>query len=50
MEFNLDKRTDFNTWNTNKNDVIQLLGETIIKEQPNENKWAYIETIDKKIW
>ena len=46
---NLDKRTDLILLgNTNKNDVIQLLGETTLKEQPNENKWAYIETIEQK--
>ena len=46
---NLDKRTALLSLGyTNKNDVIQLLGETIIKEQPNEYKWVYIEKIEQK--
>ncbi len=46
---NLDKRIILILpGTTNKNDVIKLLGETILKEGPNDNKWAYIETIEKK--
>jgi outer membrane protein assembly factor BamE (lipoprotein component of BamABCDE complex) len=46
---NLDKRTDLMLVGiTNKNDVIQLIGQTILKEQPNENIWAYIETVEQK--
>ena len=46
---NLDKRTDLMTvGTTNKNDVIELIGETILKERPNENIWAYVETVEKK--
>jgi outer membrane protein assembly factor BamE (lipoprotein component of BamABCDE complex) len=46
---NLDKRKDLVLiGNTNKNDVIQLLGEATLKEQPNENKWAYMQTIEQK--
>ena len=46
---NLDKRTDLMLiGTTNKNDVIQLIGQTILKEQPNENIWAYIETVEQK--
>ena len=33
---------------TNKNDVIKILGETTIKEYPDENKWVYIETEEEK--
>ena len=33
---------------TNKNDVVRLLGETLLREEPNNNKWAYIETVEKK--
>lgn len=46
---NLDKRTDLMlVGTTNKNDVIQLIGQTILKEEPNENIWAYIETVEQK--
>tara|TARA_B110000261_G_C12813400_1_gene249274 strand:- start:79 stop:549 length:471 start_codon:yes stop_codon:yes gene_type:complete len=46
---NLDKRTDLMTvGTTNKNDIIQLIGQTILKEQPNENIWAYVETVEQK--
>ena len=46
---NLDKRTDLMTvGTTNKNDVIELIGETILKERPNENIWAYVETVEQK--
>ena len=33
---------------TNKNDVIQLLGETILKDQTGNENWAYIETVETK--
>lgn len=46
---NLDKRIELMTvGTTNKNDVIGLIGETILKEQPNENIWAYVETVEQK--
>lgn len=46
---NLDKRTNLMLiGTTNKNDVVQLIGQSILKEQPNENMWAYFETIEKK--
>ena len=46
---NLDKRADLMLpGSANKNDVIKLLGETILKELPSENKWAYFETVEKK--
>jgi outer membrane protein assembly factor BamE (lipoprotein component of BamABCDE complex) len=46
---NLDKRTELMTvGTTNKNDIIQLIGHTILKEQPNENIWAYVETVEQK--
>tara|TARA_B110000305_G_C19078237_1_gene464971 strand:+ start:274 stop:573 length:300 start_codon:yes stop_codon:yes gene_type:complete len=46
---NLDKRANLILPGTsNKNDVIRLLGETVLKENPNEKKWSYIETIEKK--
>ena len=32
---------------SNKNDVINLFGETILKEFPNDNIWIYIETLEK---
>ena len=46
---NLDKRTDLILLGSmNKNDVIKILGETILKEQPDEKKWVYIETVELK--
>ncbi len=46
---NLDKRTDLMLLgNTNKNDVIRLLGEATLKELSNENKWSYMQTIEQK--
>ena len=46
---NLDKRTELMTvGTTNKNDIIQLIGHTTLKEQPNENIWAYVETVEQK--
>jgi len=46
---NLEKRTTLMiVGTTNKNDVVQSIGHTILKEQPNENIWAYIETVEQK--
>ena len=46
---NLDKRQEvLKVGLTNKNDVIQLLGETILKEQSGVDNWAYIETVETK--
>ena len=46
---NLDKRTDLILLGSmNKNDVIKILGETTLKEQPDEKKWVYIETVEQK--
>jgi|TARA_B110000971_G_C19837519_1_gene420984 outer membrane protein assembly factor BamE (lipoprotein component of BamABCDE complex) len=46
---NLDKRTDLIFLGSmNKNDVIKILGETTLKEQPDEKKWVYIETVEQK--
>ena len=46
---NLDKRTSsMLVGTTNKNDVVQLIGQTILKELPNESIWAYIETVEQK--
>ena len=46
---NLEKRTNLMLIGiTNKNDVVQSIGQTILKEQPNENIWAYIETVEQK--
>ena len=46
---NLEKRTSLMLVGaTNKNDVVQSIGQTILKEQPNENIWAYIETVEQK--
>ena len=46
---NLDKRTELMTvGTTNKNDIIQLIGQTTLKEHPNENIWAYVETVEQK--
>ena len=46
---NLDKKIDLILpGTTNKNDVVRLLGETLLKEEPNNNKWAYIETVEQK--
>ena len=46
---NLDNRTNLIiAGESNKNDIIKLLGEALLKEEPNENKWAYIETIEQK--
>lgn len=32
---------------SNKNDVINLLGETLLKEYPDDKIWIYVETINK---
>ena len=46
---NLDKRTSsMLVGTTNKNDVVQLIGQTTLKELPNESIWAYIETVEQK--
>ena len=46
---NLDKRTDLIFLGSmNTNDVIKILGETTLKEQPDEKKWVYIETVEQK--
>ena len=46
---NLEKRTSLMLVGaTNKNDVVKSIGQTILKEQPNENIWAYIETVEQK--
>ena len=46
---NLDKRQEvLKVGVTNKNDVIQLLGETILKDQTGNENWAYIETVETK--
>ena len=46
---NVDKRTSsMLVGTTNKNDVVQLIGQTILKELPNESIWAYIETVEQK--
>jgi len=42
---NLDKRAELIQLGTsNKNDVFNLLGESLLKEAPNKNKWAYFES------
>jgi len=33
---------------SNKNDVISYLGESILKEPPGDDSWAYIETSEVK--
>ena len=33
---------------SNKNDVISYLGESILKESPGDDSWAYIETSEVK--
>ena len=45
----LDKKQEvLSIGTTNKNDTINYLGETILKEYPAENNWAYIETEELK--
>lgn len=42
---NLEKKNSLLSKNSsNKNDVIKILGETILKEYPNDNIWIYAET------
>jgi|TARA_B110000503_G_C6972437_1_gene339765 outer membrane protein assembly factor BamE (lipoprotein component of BamABCDE complex) len=42
---NLEKKQDsLKIGVTNKNDAIEYLGEAILKEYPNGNNWAYIES------
>ena len=46
---NLDKRAELIQIGTsNKNDVVNFLGESILKEVLNENKWAYFESIETR--
>ena len=46
---NLEERQKLLTINkTNKNDVVSLLGEAVIKEYPNESRWVFIENVKKK--
>jgi len=46
---NLNKRANLILpGTTNKNDVVKILGETTIKEYPDENSWVYIETKEQK--
>ena len=46
---NLDNRTSLLIpGETNKNDVIKIFGETLIKEISDEDKWTYFETIERK--
>jgi|TARA_B110000503_G_scaffold72007_1_gene111520 outer membrane protein assembly factor BamE (lipoprotein component of BamABCDE complex) len=33
---------------SNKNDIISILGETILKEYPDDKSWVYIETSKTK--
>ena len=42
---NLEQKNSLLSKNSsNKNDVIKVLGETILKEFPNDNIWIYTET------
>ena len=46
---NLEKRQELlKIGYTNQNDVITEFGETLIKEYPKENLWAYIEVVEKR--
>jgi len=46
---NLEQKKDvFFLGKTNKNDVIKEIGETLLKEYPEENSWIYIETETKR--
>ncbi|KFX71983.1 MAG: hypothetical protein FF85_05135 [alpha proteobacterium QL1] len=49
---NLEKRQELlKVGYTNQNDVIAEFGETLLKEYPEENLWAYIEVVEKKyLW
>ena len=33
---------------TNKNDIENFLGSTILKEYPDYNTWIYVETVEKR--
>ena len=46
---NLEKRQEvLKIGYTNQNDVIAEFGETLLKEYPKENLWAYIEVVEKR--
>ena len=46
---NLEQKKDvFFLGKTNKNDVIKEIGETLLKEYPEEKSWIYIETETKR--
>lgn len=46
---NLEKRQEIlKIGYTNQNDVIAEFGETLLKEYPEENLWAYIEVVEKR--
>lgn len=46
---NLEKRQELlKVGYTNQNDVIAEFGETLLKEYPEENLWAYIEVVEKR--
>jgi outer membrane protein assembly factor BamE (lipoprotein component of BamABCDE complex) len=46
---NLEQKKDvFFLGKTNKNDVIKAIGETLLKEYPEEKSWIYIETETKR--
>lgn len=42
------KQTNLEINKNNKNDVLKILGETIIKEFPDDRTWIYIETETKR--
>ena len=45
----LDKKSDLlSNDKSNKNDVVNILGETLLKEYPDERIWIYVETEKKK--
>ena len=43
-----NKSKNLKTGLSNKNDVIGILGETILKEFPEENLWLYYEKSERK--
>ena len=43
-----NKSINLKTGMSNKNDVIDVLGETILKEFPEENLWLYYEKSERK--
>ena len=46
---NLEQKKDvFFLGKTNKNEVIKEIGETLLKEYPEEKSWIYIETETKR--